>query len=215
LRFPRAAYPRPCSSNASGLHGRNSARIGESARAFKEIICDDVSEFESDMPSHAVGLSQVRNPTGNLRAPVEIIARAAPPQGRRPIRGRGCALSRPGGPSRRVASNDPQRNRAKAHRPEISLWCRTNVCTIEFEHGTQSASGCPTHRPPAVGGLFPLAQIAGAILLVRQPSPLARRVYQGIAWRSGWNHVRELQTISRKPPILVCPTRHAAVRWSR
>jgi hypothetical protein len=54
LRFPRAAYPRPCSSNASGLHGRNSARIGESARAFKEIICDDVSEFESDMPSHAV-----------------------------------------------------------------------------------------------------------------------------------------------------------------
>jgi hypothetical protein len=29
------------------------------------------------MPSHAVGLSQVRNPTGNLRAPVEIIARAA------------------------------------------------------------------------------------------------------------------------------------------
>jgi hypothetical protein len=61
----------------------------------------------------------------------------------------------------------------------------------------------------AIGGLFPLAQIAGAILLVRQPSPLARRVYQGIAWRSGWNHVRELQTISCKPPILVCPTRHA------
>jgi DNA methylase len=54
LDVPRAAYPRPCSSNASGLHGRNSARIGESARAFKGIICDDVSEFESDMPSHAV-----------------------------------------------------------------------------------------------------------------------------------------------------------------
>ena len=50
---------------------------GESARAFKGIICDDISEFESYMPSHAVGLSQVRNPTGNLRAPVEIIARAA------------------------------------------------------------------------------------------------------------------------------------------
>jgi hypothetical protein len=29
---------------------------GESARAFKGIICDDISEFESDMPSHAVGL---------------------------------------------------------------------------------------------------------------------------------------------------------------
>jgi hypothetical protein len=60
LDVPRAAYARPCSSNASGLHGRNSARIagpsasfGKSARAFKGIICDDVSEFESDMPSHA------------------------------------------------------------------------------------------------------------------------------------------------------------------
>jgi len=27
---------------------------GESARAFKGIICDDISEFESYMPSHAV-----------------------------------------------------------------------------------------------------------------------------------------------------------------
>jgi len=33
-------------------------------RAFKGIICDDISEFESHMPSHAVGLSQVRSPTG-------------------------------------------------------------------------------------------------------------------------------------------------------
>ena len=58
------------------------------------------------------------------------------------IRGRGRALSRPGDPSRRVASNDPQRNRAKAHRPEISLWYRTNVGLIEFKHGTKSASRC-------------------------------------------------------------------------
>jgi hypothetical protein len=35
---------------------------GESARGFKGIICDDISEFESHMPSHAVGLSQVRSP---------------------------------------------------------------------------------------------------------------------------------------------------------
>jgi hypothetical protein len=34
---------------------------GESARAFKGIICDDISEFESYMPSHAVGLPQVRS----------------------------------------------------------------------------------------------------------------------------------------------------------
>jgi hypothetical protein len=37
-------------------------RSRESARAFKGIICDDVSEFESYMPSHAVGRSQVRSP---------------------------------------------------------------------------------------------------------------------------------------------------------
>jgi hypothetical protein len=39
-------------------------RLGswESARAFKGIICVDISEFESYMPSHAVGLSQVRSP---------------------------------------------------------------------------------------------------------------------------------------------------------
>ena len=36
-------------------------RLGswESARAFKGIICDDVSEFESHMPSHAVSLCEL------------------------------------------------------------------------------------------------------------------------------------------------------------
>jgi hypothetical protein len=34
----------------------------KSLRSFKGIICDDISEFESYMPSHAVGLSQVRSP---------------------------------------------------------------------------------------------------------------------------------------------------------
>src|SRR5262249_1107293 len=40
------------------------------------------------------------------------------------------------------ASNDPQRNRAKAHRPEISLWYRTNVGLIESKRGTNSAARC-------------------------------------------------------------------------
>jgi hypothetical protein len=62
------------------------------------------------------------------------------------------------------------------------------------------------------GGLPPLAQIGGASLLLRQPSPLARHLYQGIAGRARWDHVRELQTLPRKLPILVCPTGHAAVR---
>jgi hypothetical protein len=34
----------------------------KSLRPFKGIICHDISEFESYMPSHAVGLSQVRSP---------------------------------------------------------------------------------------------------------------------------------------------------------
>jgi hypothetical protein len=37
-------------------------------RPFKGIFCPDISEFESRMPSHAVGLPQVRSPMGNLRA---------------------------------------------------------------------------------------------------------------------------------------------------
>jgi hypothetical protein len=72
LRIPNAAAQTRVVSMAG-------IRLGswKSARAFKGMICVDISEFESHMPSHAVGLSQVRNPTGNLRAPVEIIARAA------------------------------------------------------------------------------------------------------------------------------------------
>jgi hypothetical protein len=34
----------------------------KSVRPFKGIIFADISEFESYMPSHAVGLSQVRSP---------------------------------------------------------------------------------------------------------------------------------------------------------
>ena len=31
----------------------------KSTRLFKGIICDDISEFESHMPSHAVGLHEL------------------------------------------------------------------------------------------------------------------------------------------------------------
>src|SRR5215831_6831527 len=41
-----------------------------------------------------------------------------------------------------MASNDPQRNRAKAHRAEISPWYQTNVGRFESKHGAQSASCC-------------------------------------------------------------------------
>jgi hypothetical protein len=52
LRIPGAAAQTRVVSMAG-------IRLGswESARAFKGIICDDISEFESHMPSQAVGLS--------------------------------------------------------------------------------------------------------------------------------------------------------------
>ena len=50
----RAAYPRRRSSNANNLCGQNSAGFPQICRPFKGIICDDISEFESYMPSHAV-----------------------------------------------------------------------------------------------------------------------------------------------------------------
>jgi glyoxylase-like metal-dependent hydrolase (beta-lactamase superfamily II) len=40
--------------------------LRESARAFKGIICDDISEFESYMPSHAVGSLRVADRTDGV-----------------------------------------------------------------------------------------------------------------------------------------------------
>ena len=54
-------------------------RLGswESARAFKGIICDDVSEFESYMPSQAVGLCGAFIPfTGFASSAVRFNGRA-------------------------------------------------------------------------------------------------------------------------------------------
>jgi hypothetical protein len=50
LRIPGAAAQTRMVSVAEIRRGS-----GKSARAFKGIICDDISEFESHMPSHAVG----------------------------------------------------------------------------------------------------------------------------------------------------------------
>jgi hypothetical protein len=50
----RTASPRSRSSSGNSLCGQNSAGSRESARPFKGIICDDISEFESYHLSHAV-----------------------------------------------------------------------------------------------------------------------------------------------------------------
>src|SRR6516162_7046756 len=51
-------------------------RLGswESARAFKGIICDDVSEFESHMPSHAVGSLRRVYPVHGSQEPARLWA---------------------------------------------------------------------------------------------------------------------------------------------
>ena len=52
---PRAAYPRAAAQTRVVSLAGIWLRSWESARVFKGIICADVSEFESYMPSHAVG----------------------------------------------------------------------------------------------------------------------------------------------------------------
>src|SRR5215813_5870413 len=46
------------------------------------------------------------------------------------IRGRGPTLPRARGPRRRLASNNPQRDRGKAHHSEISVPHRTKVTLV-------------------------------------------------------------------------------------
>jgi hypothetical protein len=57
LRIPgAAAQTRVVSMAGIRLDSR------KSVRPFKGIICDDISEFESHMPSHAVGLHELTCP---------------------------------------------------------------------------------------------------------------------------------------------------------
>jgi hypothetical protein len=50
----RAVFRQRRSSNANSLCGQNSAGFLQICRTFKGIICGDVSEFESHMPSQPV-----------------------------------------------------------------------------------------------------------------------------------------------------------------
>jgi hypothetical protein len=53
LAYARAAYPQRRSSNANSLQSQNSAGFRQICAIF-QIICVDISEFESYLPSHAV-----------------------------------------------------------------------------------------------------------------------------------------------------------------
>jgi hypothetical protein len=62
LAYTRAAYPQRAAQTRIVSKARIRLDSRKSMRPFKGIICVDISEFESYMPSHAVGLSQVRSP---------------------------------------------------------------------------------------------------------------------------------------------------------
>ena len=68
INWARAAYPRAAAHTRMVSVARIRPDSRKSVRPFKGMICDDISEFESNHPSHAVGLPQVRSPMGNLRA---------------------------------------------------------------------------------------------------------------------------------------------------
>ena len=53
---PELLNPRRCSSNGVVSVAKIRLDRRKSTRLFKGIICDDISEFESHMPSHAVSL---------------------------------------------------------------------------------------------------------------------------------------------------------------
>jgi hypothetical protein len=75
---PSSVSPRR-SSNANSLCGQNSAASRESVRPFKGIFCDDVSEFESYMPSQPV-----RSLPPNLRTPLKMARHRVPARSRGP-----------------------------------------------------------------------------------------------------------------------------------
>jgi hypothetical protein len=55
--YARAAYPSAAAQTRIVSTARIRLDSRKSMRSFKEIICVDISEFESSHPSHAVGLS--------------------------------------------------------------------------------------------------------------------------------------------------------------
>jgi hypothetical protein len=55
LAYTRAAYPQRAAQTRIVSKAKIRLNSRKSVRSFKGIICVDISEFESDMPSHAVG----------------------------------------------------------------------------------------------------------------------------------------------------------------
>ena len=75
LRIPNAAAQTRVVSMAG-------IRLGswKSARAFKGMICDDISEFESSHPSHAVRSPWASGPATNT-GPMHTLGRKKAPRG--------------------------------------------------------------------------------------------------------------------------------------
>jgi hypothetical protein len=138
LRIPNAAAQTRIVSKA-----RIRLDSRKSVRSFTGIICDDISEFESHMPSHAVGLSQVRN----------WRARCVPKLPPRPaVRGRDRCHRRSdeterGGRGARILRRPASPRRARILRPV----CPASGLSARFRSttGKPSTVGSKSLRPSA------------------------------------------------------------------
>src|SRR5947199_9434938 len=69
----RAAFPQRRSSNANTLYGQNSAGFLQICKTFKGIICDDISEFESYMPSQISDLAESESELAAARVAIRVV----------------------------------------------------------------------------------------------------------------------------------------------
>src|SRR6516162_731560 len=76
-RRARAAYHRAAAQTRMVSVARIRLVSRKSTRLFKGIICDDISEFESHMPSHAVwslwAMSGLRGHSSPLVGPLQVL----------------------------------------------------------------------------------------------------------------------------------------------
>jgi hypothetical protein len=156
-------------------------RIGKSARAFKGIICDDISEFESYMPSHAVwslwAMSGLRN-YANI-SPMNVAMALMSPAERRLSMVRSICASRATATAALTVPQTDARNACS----KLNV-ARTSPRAITRKHASHAVNkGAATKAaPPArVDGLAPLRLTVhprgrnGRPSFWERPSPRAAR----------------------------------------
>ena len=110
----RAASPRCRNSSGNSLCGQNSAGFRESARPFKGIICDDISEFESPRAKPARGRDAMSSTERCLVGQQEAHTKAPRRRARTQMMGRVRAIL-PGARRARTPGRQPRELRHGGH----------------------------------------------------------------------------------------------------